>query len=110
MADNVLLLGAGFSHAAGIPLMSTFIERMWEIASRNSYNGTLLSSEDTAIFSKAMSVRLELDGFHGRAAFDDRNIEDILSMLSFSLLSGDRRGSRRIEGRWGLVLQSSTSF
>ena len=82
MSDNVLILGAGFSYDAGIPLLAGFVKRMWECAIRKSCNGQLLSPDDVEIFENAMKVRNELDGYHGRANFDDRNIEDILEAVS----------------------------
>ncbi len=97
MADNVLLLGAGFSHAAGIPLMSAFVERIWEFGARHSFDGKPLSREDVEVFSKAMGVWSQLDGFHGRAEFDDRNIEDVLSMLSFNMLAGERGSTKKLD-------------
>ena len=93
MPDNVLILGAGASHDAGVPLMAGLVEKMWEYAIRGMNGDEPLSPEDRKIFEKAMEVRYELDGYHGRATFDDRNIEDILSILEFNLIGG--RGSDR---------------
>ena len=90
MTDNVIILGAGFSHSAGIPLLGGFVERMWEFAVRKSHGGQDLSPQDLEIFEDAIKVKNELDGYHGRAVFDDRNIEDILSILSFNVLGGAR--------------------
>lgn len=88
MTDNVIILGAGYSHDAGIPLLGGFVERMWEFAARKAQNGTPLSQDDLEIFENAIKVKNELDSYHGRAVFDDRNIEDILSILSFNVLGG----------------------
>ena len=88
MNDNVFVFGAGASFDAGIPLLRNFVERMWEIAVRGRINGKALKPEDREIFQKAINIRDELDGYHGRAAFDDRNIEDILSLLTFNLIAG----------------------
>jgi len=85
MNDNVIILGAGSSVDAGIPLLSNFVQTMWEIASRMKFNGVPLKDEDCTIFQNAIKVRDELDHYHGRANFDDRNIEDILSILTFNL-------------------------
>ncbi|GAB6142200.1 hypothetical protein JCM14076_29290 [Methylosoma difficile] len=85
MNNNVIVLGAGFSYDAGIPLLSGFIERMWEYSIRGQADPKILD-----ILSKALKVRSELDGYHGRVSFDDRNIEDILSMLAFNVLGGDK--------------------
>ena len=56
MSDNVIILGAGFSYDAGIPLLSGFIERMWECAIRGKCNGEPLNDEDAEIFKKAIEV------------------------------------------------------
>ena len=87
MSDTVLILGAGFSHDAGIPLLSGFVERILHFQVRKKHGAVPLSDID--IFDAAISVRDELDGYHGRAMFDDRNIEDILSILSFNVLGGE---------------------
>ena len=88
MAENVIILGAGFSYDAGIPMLSNFIERMWEYSIRGVAGDINLTNEDKNILSEALDIRREMDGYHGRVAFDDRNIEDILSMLAFNLLGG----------------------
>jgi hypothetical protein len=88
MTENVIILGAGFSYDAGIPVLSNFIERMWEYSIRGVAGDINLTNEDKNILSEALDIRREMDGYHGRVAFDDRNIEDILSMLAFNLLGG----------------------
>lgn len=96
MTDTVFILGAGYSYAAGIPLLSGFVERMWEFAIRKSMAGEPLSGENIDIFNSAIKIRDELDGYHGRAMFDDRNIEDILSILSFNMLGGAKRDKDKL--------------
>lgn len=91
-----MFLGAGFSHAAGVPLMGQFVERMWEFAAKEATAGVKLSDADAEIFRNAMNVFAELDTFHGRAEFDDRNIEDVLSILSFNALSGEPGSTRNL--------------
>jgi hypothetical protein len=98
MTDNVIILGAGASVDAGIPLLANFVEKMWEFAITGKHNGKDLSEEDIKIFNEAMKVKNELDGYHGRAAFNDRNIEDILSILSFNLIGGKK--SDHEKQRW----------
>lgn len=88
MTDNVLILGAGFSYDAGIPMLNNFIERMWEYSIRGVAGETALTNDDKKILAEALDIRSEMDGYHGRVAFDDRNIEDILSMLAFNLMGG----------------------
>lgn len=97
MNDNVLILGAGFSYDAGIPLLGSFIERMWEYSIRKSANGQTLTSEQVNILNEALDVRTELDGYHGRVVFDDRNIEDIMSMLAFNILGGGRSDTNKFK-------------
>jgi len=97
MANNVLILGAGFSCVSGIPLLGGFVEKMWEFAARKSINGTPLSKDDLEIFNEAISVKNELDGYHGRAQFNDRNIEDILSILTFNVLGGKRSDKNKLD-------------
>jgi len=96
MTDNVIVLGAGASVDAGIPLLTNFVEKMWEFAITGKYNGHDLSEDDKKIFAEAIKVRDELDGYHGRAAFDDRNIEDILSILSFNLMGGGKANRKKL--------------
>jgi hypothetical protein len=85
MSDNVLILGAGFSFNANIPLLSNFIQVLWEMVIRKrDANGKQLSSQDLEILSQAELIRSEMDGYHGRVSFNDRNIEELLSMLDFS--------------------------
>ena len=95
MADNVFILGAGFSFDAGIPLMGTFVQTMLEIAARkrSPLEGAPLNAIDQALLDQAITLIGELDSYHGRANFDDRNIEDLLSILSFKELAGGK-GSR----------------
>ena len=88
---NVLILGAGSSFNAGVPLLGGFMEKMWEFARRRKVGENPLSEEDAKIFDRAIEIRDELGTYHGRANFDDRNIEDILSILSFNALAGDRK-------------------
>lgn len=90
MSDTVMILGAGFSRAAGIPLLGDFVDRMWELAIRGKAEKPL-DEADKRLFAAAMSIREELDSYHGRAAFSDRNIEDLLSILSFNVIGGGKK-------------------
>jgi hypothetical protein len=98
MTDNVIILGAGASVDGGIPLLGNFVDTMWDLAMHEKHNNRALSDDDKKIFSEAMKVRDELDGYHGRASFNDRNIEDILSILSFNLIGGDKSDQDKL--RW----------
>lgn len=95
--DNVFIFGAGTSADAGIPLLGRFVESMWEIAVRRMIGGKEISKEDEATFSNFLKVIHDLDGYHGRANFDDRNIEDILSILTFNQYEKTRSASDSIK-------------
>jgi hypothetical protein len=96
MNDNVIILGAGFSFDAGIPLLGGFIERMWEYSTRGKAGDAALSEKEKTALLEALEIRRDLDGCHGRVTFDDRNIEDILSMLAFNVLGGGRSESNKL--------------
>jgi len=91
MSDNVIILGAGASFATGIPLMAGFVEKMWEFATRKQVNGKPMSQNDIDTFQKAIKIRNELDSYHGRALYNDRNLEDILSILTFDEMLQSKR-------------------
>lgn len=97
MSDNVLIFGAGVSADAGIPMLPGFMEKMWEFSIRKAQGEVSLSDQDCEVFGKAMSIRRELDGYHGRSAFDDRNIEDVLSILSFNVMCGSRSDKKNMD-------------
>ena len=96
MTDNVIILGAGASVDAGVPLLDKFVDKMLEFGQKGQVGDKALSDEDLKIFGEATKVRKELDGYHGRAAFDDRNIEDILSILSFNLMVGGKKERNKL--------------
>lgn len=96
MGNNVIILGAGFSFDAGIPLLRNFVDCMWDFAMRKRAYGNPLDAGDIKVFQDAANVRNALDGYHGRASFDDRNIEDILSILSFNVLSGSSEAKQQL--------------
>lgn len=97
MSDNVIILGAGFSHDAGIPLLGNFIERMWEYSIKKKIGDDQIPFENLTILQKALAIRSEMDGYHGRVAFDDRNIEDILSMLAFNQQAGGTKEKNKLD-------------
>jgi hypothetical protein len=97
MSDNVIILGAGASVDAGVPVLANFVDKMLEYGLKGKAGNRSLSDDDKNIFEQAMKVRKELDGYHGRAAFDDRNIEDILSILAFNLMSGEKEERNKLE-------------
>lgn len=96
MSDNVIILGAGASRCAGIPLMKDFVPTMWEFAKRGEAHGMPLTTEDQKLLKAAMAIRTELDMYHGRAMFDDRNLEDILSLLSFADMADPSQDHHRL--------------
>lgn len=97
MSDNVIILGAGFSYDAGIPLLGNFIERMWEYSIKKKIGDQTILFDNLSILQKALEIRSEMDGYHGRVAFDDRNIEDILSMLAFNQQAGGTKEKNKLE-------------
>lgn len=97
MSNNVIIFGAGASFDAGIPLLYGFVEKMWDISIRGSVHGRPVSPEDCTILSEAVSVIQGFDNFHGRVNFNDRNLEDIMSMLSFLQISGEEGAEEKIQ-------------
>ena len=80
---NVILFGAGASADAGIPLLGSFVDKMWEYAVRGQTGNERISPQDMEILTAANKIRIELERYNSRASFDSRNLEDILSLLSF---------------------------
>jgi len=95
--DNVFIFGAGFSYDAGIPLLGNFMDVMIDIAYRKKVNGQAISKEDQKILDDALFIWDELDSYHGRVRFSDRNIEDILSILSYCSIGDVEESNRRLE-------------
>ena len=86
MSDNVIIFGAGSSFDAGVPLSLGFVDKIMEFAYKGKSDGVNLSNRDKEIFDKAMHVMSDIYYYHGNANFDARNIEDILSILSFNII------------------------
>ncbi len=97
MNDNVIIFGAGASFDAGIPLLRDFVDTMWNFAVRGVNGKEKLSSSDIEVFIEANKVREELDKYHGRVSFDDRNIEDVLSILSFNIMAGNSSDRKKLD-------------
>lgn len=74
------------------------MDRMWQIARTEKCNGTKLATAQLNVLNQALKVREELDGYHGRAALDVWNMEDVLSILSFNELAGGKAERERV--RW----------
>lgn len=96
MSDNVFIFGAGFSCNAKIPLLSNFMDVMLEIYHKKKFGEHGLTESELKILSDAVEVRNSLDVFHGRSNYNDRNIEDILSILQFNKMAGDKNASKGI--------------
>jgi hypothetical protein len=93
MSDNVILLGAGASFDAGIPLLGNFMDRMVEMAltGRSSYGD--LTDNQHKVLSAALRIRNTIEPYHARVALDQFNIEQILSVLSFEAFCGSKQGN-----------------
>lgn len=86
--DNVIIFGAGASFDAGIPLMKDFVDTMWGYAVRGKSPNGIISAEDRKLLEQADAIRVGLEGYNSRANFNTRNLEDVLSLLSFEALAG----------------------
>jgi hypothetical protein len=86
---NAILFGAGSSADAGIPLMNNFVDVMWECGYRGKIKDKIIPEAENAIFTEANKIRKRLEGFSIRAFFDNRNLEDILGLLSFEALGNN---------------------
>jgi hypothetical protein len=89
--NNVILFGAGASADAGIPMLDSFVDKMWEYATRGKVGDKVISNEDREILIEANQIRIDLEKYGMRAFFDNRNLEDILSLLSFEALADGER-------------------
>src|SRR5438874_2739736 len=81
--DNVIILGAGASWDEGIPLMNSFVDSMWRYTTTGTGPHGTISQEDRALLEAAQVIRKELEPYSTRANFNIRNVEDVLSLLSF---------------------------
>jgi hypothetical protein len=91
---NVILFGAGASAEAGIPLLNSFVDTMWEYAFRGKVGDKAIAESDREILIEANKIREDLERYNSRASFDIRNLEDILSLLSFEALTGEVQAAR----------------
>src|SRR5882724_7976061 len=88
---NVIIFGAGASVDAGVPVLNSFVDTMWGYAIRGKSNSGTLDAEQKATLAHAQKIRYELENYSSRAYFDSRNIEDVLSLLSFEALANPGR-------------------
>jgi hypothetical protein len=86
--DNVIIFGAGASFDAGIPLLNKFVDTMWSYGVRGKSPHGQISEEDKKLFAEAHDIRVDLERYNSRANFNSRNLEDVLSLLSFESLAG----------------------
>jgi hypothetical protein len=84
---NVILLGAGASFDADIPLLGSFVDKMSEYVLRGKAREEPIAESDKTILHEANEIRLALERYSSRAFFDINNLEDILSLLSFESLA-----------------------
>ena len=56
---------------------------MWEYAFRGKVGDRVIAQPDRDILIEANKIREDLERYNSRASFDIRNLEDILSLLSF---------------------------
>lgn len=97
MTENVILLGAGASHAAGIPLLGNFMERIWELAKTGVAVHRELTDDEVKLLLRAVEIKNSMREYHAQVAFDQFNIEDILSILSFDVLAGSKQGREQLD-------------
>lgn len=83
---NVFIFGAGCSVDAGIPLLGNFIDRMFEYRFRGRSEGTTIADPVLEVLKESDRIRHRFDKYQSRACFDTRNLEDVLSLLSFERL------------------------
>jgi hypothetical protein len=50
---NVIIFGAGASADAGIPLLDSFVDKMWEYAARGKVGDDIISDPDKDILTPA---------------------------------------------------------
>jgi hypothetical protein len=79
MSENVIILGAGFSHDAGIPLLRNVVDKMWEYERRGVNGKNALSGKEVvyrpcagrgelfpASSGRVLGHRYVYTGLHGR--------------------------------------------
>ena len=83
---NVYILGAGFSSAAGVPLVDDFIERAKVIYYRN---GSSLSPEARVRFASALEFRRRMVDMREHVRMKLGNVEEIFGLADMSRQLGD---------------------
>ena len=88
MSDNVIILGAGASSDAGIPLLGNFIDKMIEINAKGVGPRGKISQSDKLTIEKALEVISSIENFHARVSINQFNIEELLSVILFKSEAG----------------------
>lgn len=94
MSDNVIILGAGASYDAGIPLLGNFIDKMIELSATGRGPRGPLSAEDKSILHEALKIRNTIESYHARVTIDQFNLEQILSVLVFETQIGKKNSKQ----------------
>lgn len=76
---NVYILGAGFSHEEGLPLVSNFLERMRDAGDWLASKGRRCEAE---AIEKVFTYRLQAAAAAYRVKIDVENIEELFSLAS----------------------------
>ncbi len=97
MADNVILLGAGASFDAGIPLLGSFMDRIFELANIRRSPMRDLTQEELNTLQEVIEIRDSMERYQPRVAINQFNLEQVLSILSFEALVGVEDGERKLE-------------
>jgi hypothetical protein len=92
--DNVIIFGAGASADAGIPLLASFLKTMQQYILREKAGDRAISPDNLELLKRANQIRVGLERYNSRAYFDNLNIEDILSLLSFEALQGPQEAAK----------------
>ncbi len=97
MVDNVILLGAGASFDAGIPLLGSFMDRIFELANIQRSPMRDLTQDELDILQEVIEIRDSMERYQPRVAINQFNLEQVLSILSFEALVGVEDGERKLE-------------
>lgn len=97
MSDNVILLGAGSSFDAGIPLLGSFMDRIFELASLKRSPTRSLTTDELEILNAVIDIRDGMERYQPRVAINQFNLEQVLSILSFEALVGVENGVEKLE-------------
>ena len=96
MNENAIILGAGASYDAGVPLLGKFMDVMLEMHHTKRFGPIDLSPHDQDLIAQAAKIHSKVDDYHARVSVDQFNIEEVLSVLSFESISGDIARKREL--------------